>query len=294
VGGYITAIRAGQLGLKTACVEGTPVLGGTCLNVGWIASKALPSYLGTVRPPASLTETVIAGESLRAVGESQKLSGTIGNAGDNMREIAGIRIPDSKLAVAALDMVKIESPTSIYQHLLRTFVFGGLAARAGGIGFDEEAFFLGAILHDLGLTERFGAPAGRFEVVGADAAEKFLLGEGVAAERSAVVWEAIALHTSNGIALRRAPEVALVHIGASIDVMGLGLENLPPTAVAQTIEALPRDNFKKVFVDALFSRVQKDPRSVALTWMSEATRRHVHGFECPDFVDLVSAANFAE
>ena len=36
VGGYIAAIRAGQVGLKTACVEGTPVLGGTCLNVGCI------------------------------------------------------------------------------------------------------------------------------------------------------------------------------------------------------------------------------------------------------------------
>src|SRR5277367_2873863 len=215
-----------------------------------------------------------------------------------MREIAGVRIPDSKLAVAALDLVKIESHASIYKHVLRTFVFGGLAARAKGIGFDEELFFLGSVLHDLGLTERFGAPAGRFEVevevevVGA--AEKFLWSEGVAAERSAVVWEAIALHTSNGIALRRTPEVALVHIGASIDVMGLGLENLPPTVVEQTIEALPRDNFKKVFVDVLFSRVQKDPPSVALTWMSEAARRHVHGFECPDFVDLVSAANFAE
>src|SRR5271168_1599971 len=91
-----------------------------------------------------------------------------------MREIAGVRIPDSKLAVAALDLVKIESHASIYKHVLRTFVFGGLAARAKGIGFDEELFFLGAVLHDLGLTERFGAPAGRFEVVGADAAEKFL------------------------------------------------------------------------------------------------------------------------
>jgi hypothetical protein len=138
VGGYTAAIRAGQLGLKTACVEGAPVLE------------------------------------------------------DSMREIAGIRIPDSKLAVAALDLVKIESHASIYKHVLRTLVFGGLAARAEGIGFDEELFFLGAVLHDLGLTERFGATAGRFEVVGADAAEKFLLGEGAAAERSAVVWEAIA------------------------------------------------------------------------------------------------------
>ena len=45
-GGYVAAIRAAQLGLKTACVEkwhdsGAPVYGGTCLNVGCIPSKAL-------------------------------------------------------------------------------------------------------------------------------------------------------------------------------------------------------------------------------------------------------------
>ena len=48
-GGYIAAIRAAQLGLSTACIEGNPYddpkgeprLGGTCLNVGCIPSKAL-------------------------------------------------------------------------------------------------------------------------------------------------------------------------------------------------------------------------------------------------------------
>ncbi len=40
-GGYVAAIRAAQLGLKTACVEGREALGGTCLNVGCIPSKAL-------------------------------------------------------------------------------------------------------------------------------------------------------------------------------------------------------------------------------------------------------------
>ena len=45
--GYVAAIRAAQLGLKTACVEkwinkqDKPALGGTCLNVGCIPSKAL-------------------------------------------------------------------------------------------------------------------------------------------------------------------------------------------------------------------------------------------------------------
>ena len=45
-GGYVSAIRCSQLGLKTLCVErcgedNKPVLGGTCLNVGCIPSKAL-------------------------------------------------------------------------------------------------------------------------------------------------------------------------------------------------------------------------------------------------------------
>src|SRR5262249_17841405 len=40
-GGYVAAIRAAQLGLKTACVEKYATLGGTCVNVGCIPSKAL-------------------------------------------------------------------------------------------------------------------------------------------------------------------------------------------------------------------------------------------------------------
>lgn len=40
-GGYVAAIKAAQLGLKTVCVEGRGSLGGTCLNVGCIPSKSL-------------------------------------------------------------------------------------------------------------------------------------------------------------------------------------------------------------------------------------------------------------
>ncbi len=40
-GGYVAAISAAQKGLKTVCIEGRGALGGTCLNVGCIPSKAL-------------------------------------------------------------------------------------------------------------------------------------------------------------------------------------------------------------------------------------------------------------
>src|ERR1700682_2202862 len=40
-GGYVAAIRAAQLGMKVACVDKSRALGGTCLNIGCIPSKAL-------------------------------------------------------------------------------------------------------------------------------------------------------------------------------------------------------------------------------------------------------------
>lgn len=44
-GGYVAAIKAGQMGLDVACVEGRGALGGTCLNVGCIPSKVASSSL---------------------------------------------------------------------------------------------------------------------------------------------------------------------------------------------------------------------------------------------------------
>ena len=61
--GYHAAIRAAQLGLKTACIDaalgkdGKPALGGTCLRVGCIPSKALLDSLAPVPEPARTCST---------------------------------------------------------------------------------------------------------------------------------------------------------------------------------------------------------------------------------------------
>jgi hypothetical protein len=159
--------------------------------------------------------------------------------------------------------------------------------------YDEELFFLGAILHDLGLTTEFRS-AERFEVSGADAAAAFLEDQGVAPDRREIVWDAIALHTSVGIASRKRPEVALVHIGAGIDVLGIGLSSLPPTLVAKTIEMLPRHDFKSAFLATLVETLGHAPRSATLTWLSETANEHVPGCICPSFTCLVRNSPFQE
>ena len=55
-GGYVCAIRAAQLGMKVACVEKRATLGGTCLNIGCIPSKALAAIVRGIPPRHSRAE----------------------------------------------------------------------------------------------------------------------------------------------------------------------------------------------------------------------------------------------
>src|SRR5580693_3052285 len=88
-------------------------------------------------------------------------------------EIASVRIPDSSLAQKAVDLAFRASPAVVWTHVLRTFVFGALVGRAQKLRYDQQPFFLGSVLHDLGLTTECRG-AERFEAVGADAADRFL------------------------------------------------------------------------------------------------------------------------
>jgi hypothetical protein len=209
------------------------------------------------------------------------------------RDIAGVRLPDSALAQRAVDLAYRVSPDVIRTHVVRTFVFGSLVGKGQELRYDEELFFLAAVLHDLGLTPEFRS-AERFEVAGADAADAFLKEQGVAPERREIVWDAIALHTSIGIASRKRPEIALVHIGAGVDVLGMGLDSLPPMLVAETIEAFPRHDFKNAFFSTLVETVSQAPQSATMTWLSETANEHVPGCRLPTFAYLMKNTPFHE
>jgi hypothetical protein len=164
--------------------------------------------------------------------------------------------------------------------LTLTNVFGTLVGQAQKLRYDEELFFLAAVLHGLGLTWQFRGLE-RFEVVGADAADAFLKDQGVNPERRGIIWDAIAPHTSIGIASRKCPEIALLHIGAGVDVIGRGLDNLPKNLVAETIEALPRHDFNNAFFNVLLDTIAHAPQSAAMTWTAQTANAHVPGCPCP-------------
>jgi hypothetical protein len=209
------------------------------------------------------------------------------------QEVAGIQLPDSTLAREATDFTRALSAPVVFNHVLRSYLFGELLGRAKGLEFDSELFYLAAVLHDLGLTERFMGQQ-RFEVDGADAAAEFLKDKGAPKEWVEVVWDAVALSTSRGIVARKRPEIALVSAGAVVDVFGFDVDRLPKEAVAQVIAAFPRMAFKKVYQKVLAAVVARKPETSSFTFLGDVGERHVPGYSAPNFCDLMNEAPFAD
>jgi hypothetical protein len=214
-----------------------------------------------------------------------------------LKFVAGVTIPDTALCNAAVDLLEATSPEFLCRHCLRTYIFGSLAVRdLGRSVIDEEAAFCAAALHDLGLVPAYQRD-NRFEVDGADAARQFCSKHQVPPERADLVWEAIALHTSPGIATRLADEIAVVHLGAGLELFGLGLDQVPQQIVEDVLDRYPRMNFKTEFRKLLVEQCRNNPAAQVLTWSDDVARTAgctLHGQPIPTASQLMSAAPYDE
>ncbi|SIR61148.1 HD domain-containing protein [Williamsia sterculiae] len=129
-------------------------------------------------------------------------------------------IPTDPIAVAALELARSTENPSVFNHSVRSFLWATLLADhdkvTGDADYDPTLLFAATVMHDLGAGSR--APGRqRFEVEGADLAAELLTEYGIAAAQVDRVWEAIAIHTSSGIAERRGLLAYLTREGVGID-----------------------------------------------------------------------------
>src|SRR5262245_5134204 len=178
-----------------------------------------------------------------------------------MREIiAGIAVPDSAIARAATQLVRDTEDDLLYNHSRRVFFWGALTGERRGLKYDSELLYLGAMFHDMGLTEAYSSPDLRFEVDGANAAREFMKAYGVSQRDIEDVWTAIALHTTPGIPEHMRPTVALVTAGVEIDVLGIGYHDLTLEQRDHVCAHHPREaNFKENIIDHFAQGIIKKP-----------------------------------
>ena len=208
--------------------------------------------------------------------------------------IAGITIPDTALVRDATELVRAAASPVLFHHSRRVFLFGSLKGRARGLEADPELLYVGAMFHDLGLTERYRRTDQRFEVDGADLARDFLLAQGRTPGEARAVWLGIALHTTPGIADDLEPEVALVSAGVETDVLGLDLGEISAEDRAEVVAAHERPNFKNDILRAFTDGMKDRPNTTFGTMNDDVLAHFLPGFTRADFVDIIRNSPWPE
>lgn len=172
-----------------------------------------------------------------------------------------LALPTGPLADASLALARQSEPTPIADHSIRSFLFARLVAEQEGAlsdtAYDEDLLFAACVMHDLGLGA-LAAGKARFEVEGADLAASVLTEHDVSAADIDRVWEAIALHSSFGLADRRGLLTYLTHKGVFIDAGRL--TDIDAARLAPIYAVYPRPAGPRFLQDAI---VEHAARSAA-------------------------------
>jgi len=212
----------------------------------------------------------------------------------NGQTVAGVTVPDTKLAREATELIRDRTSDLVYHHSRRVFWWGSLQGGNRGLSFDPELLYIGAMFHDLGLNAEFRDSGRRFEVNSADEARRFLQGHGVPEDSVRRVWTAIALHTTPGIPEFMEPEVALVTAGVEYDVLGIGYHDISGTDRAAITALHPRPDFKRQILQAFTDGMAPRPGTTFGTVNADVLQRFAPGFQRGNFVDIIEASDWPE
>lgn len=209
--------------------------------------------------------------------------------------IAGIELPDTALVRETTEYIRDVEDDLLFHHSRRVFYFGALQGLRRGLQPDLELLYVGAMFHDIGLTEGYRTTSQlRFEVDGANAARDFLLQRGVDEAAARKVWLGIALHTTPGVPEFLEPEIALVTAGVETDVLGIGREDLTPEDLSAVTAAHPRPDFKNRILRAFTEGVQQRPGSTFGTVNADVLTHFDDSFVREDFVETILANKWPE
>ena len=207
--------------------------------------------------------------------------------------LAGITVVDTSLVRDAIDLARSSSEPYLFNHVMRSWLFGVLLSENMDPAPDPEILAVSTVLHDLGLTDGHTAED-RFEVDGANAARAFLKDRGISKHQIQLVWDAIALHTTRSIALHKEPEVAMTHSGIAVDAIGAGLDQIPVVKQHAILAEFPRLALKDQLKSRLCAIIRRKPATSFDNILRDFGTSYVDGFTAPNFAHLIANAPFSE
>ena len=201
-------------------------------------------------------------------------------------------VPDSQLTREATGILRGFSTTLLFNHSHRVFFWANELGRQTGEKFDSEILFVSAAFHDLGLLKQFSSESDRFEVDGANAVRQFLDQHGVPAATIQTAWDAIALHTTPGIAAYKPLEVELLYNGVGLDVLGIGYETFPETLRKSVVAEYPRVNFKQQIAEAFLGGFGHKTKTTEGTCNEDICCHFLRNYKRSNFYEQIQNSSF--
>ena len=193
---------------------------------------------------------------------------------DDLLEGGRLALPPGDVARAALALARDLEPDYLANHSVRSWVLARVVASSrgwrAGTDFDDEVLFLACVLHDTGL--HLPVRDRRFEVEGADLARAFAIERGLPTAAADTVWQAVALHTSPGIAEHMRAEVALTRLGIMMD-FGRDAHLVPDALATVMLDELPRLDLTRRITDAIVAHADGDESRAPATSLAEVLVR---------------------
>jgi hypothetical protein len=203
-------------------------------------------------------------------------------------DIAGVRIPDSRIARDITQLIRDTESELLFHHSVRVYYWGALSGKRHGLQFDPELLYAAAMFHDVGITPHYHGSQLRFEVDGANAARDFLRSRGMPDAGIEKVWLAIALHTTPGIPEHMHPEIALVQAGAGMDMAGRDFDQFTEEERAAVTAAHPRgQDFGQRAIDTFYQGLQQRPASTFGTFNDDFLAFKDPGFKRADMCSII-------
>lgn len=157
-----------------------------------------------------------------------------------------LRFPDSTVARQAEEECRATVSPMLFNHSVRTYLFGLMLAQRDGLKPDLEEFYVASMLHDLTLGEihRGFAPIECFAARGGLLAREWTAARGWDETRQHTVANAICLHLNAKVDPAFGPEAQLLQAGAGVDTIGLRRRSLDPASVDAILQRYPRLGLK--------------------------------------------------
>ena len=203
-------------------------------------------------------------------------------------------VPNSQLTREATGLLRQFSTPLLFNHSHRVFFWANEFGCQTGNDFDAELVFVCAAFHDLGLLQAFSSANDRFEVDSANAVRQFLERHGVSASRIQTAWDAVALHTTPGIATYKPLEVELLYNGVGLDVLGIGYEKVPEDLRSRVVAQYPRVNFKQEIANAFLDGFEHKTQTTEGTCNEDICCHLIRNYQRSNSYEQIQNSPFAD